>query len=198
MFKSPIKYLLLLSLFGLIISCGKDTTSPFYIVSAAKMIAMTGNDWNTVEPELSNKKDYSFTKFPQPSGDISSVVTMPAIDDSNRTIQGTFILNITVSNKIRYAGFSVSSLTQADAYALMLNYNNETVQNVPDISYSMGDMADSVFMGNTPVTVIVEKLQTGADAEKLAITYNTSIGSFMMVVSKLSDGTYAFGFDGFG
>lgn len=198
MFKSLTKYLLFLSLSGFLFSCGKDTATPIYIVSAAKMISMTGNDWSNVEPDVSNKKDYLFTKFPQPSGDISSVVTMPAIDDSNRTVQGTFILNITVSNKIRYAGFSVSSLTQAEAYALMLNYNYETVQNVPDISFSIGDMADSAFMGNTPVTVIIEKLQTGADADKLAISYDTSIGSFIMVVSKLSDGTYAFGFDGFG
>ena len=58
------KYFLIFLAATAVFSCSKDATSKSdtYIVSASKMIGLTGNSWGNAEPQLSDKIDYRYTE----------------------------------------------------------------------------------------------------------------------------------------
>ena len=96
------KYFLFLLVITAVFSCSKGASgkSDTYIVSASKMIGLTSNNWDNDEQQLSDKMGYQYIKSPDnQSSIIKAVVSLPAIDDSNRTVNGAILLNVHLTTK---------------------------------------------------------------------------------------------------
>jgi hypothetical protein len=180
-----------------LLSCSKDSDDDTYLVSAPKIIAITSNDWSVSEPGLKNKKDYKYTISPEnQAAFIKAEVHLPAIDDSNRAVNGSVLLNIAPDNHVFYAAFNTEPLAKTAAYAMMLNYNNQTLQTLTGISSSIGGYVENGNGGNTTVAEILTKVSNGQEADQLAVTYNSSRGSYTAVVFRENDGRYIFSYRG--
>src|SRR6186997_3585021 len=84
-----------------LLSCNKEEQEGgTYIVNANKMIGLTRNNWNNVEPQLNNKTGYQYTPSPASTG-IKAEVHLPALDDSNRVVNGNILLNIALDNRVQ-------------------------------------------------------------------------------------------------
>jgi hypothetical protein len=197
--KVMIRSLFFLALVAVVtLSCSKDgKEGNTYIVSARKMIAITSNGWSASEPQLSDKKGYQYTKAADNlSTVIKAEVTLPSVDDSNRNVKGSILLNIAPDNRIFYAAFDTEPLVKTAAYAMLMNYNNETLQTVSGISSSIGGYVENGSGGNTTVTAVLSKVSNGLEADQLAVTYNSSQGNYTMVVFRQTDGRYIFSYRG--
>jgi hypothetical protein len=193
------RYSLILVSFAAVFSCGKDAADKgdTYIVSASKMIEIRANNWSYAESRLQNKKDYQYTpSSPNLSNVIKAEVHLPAIDDSNRTVNGTILLNVAPDNMISYAAFHTDPVAQTVAYAMMLNYNHESLQALTGITSSIGEVVENNIGGNPAVSVVLSKLNSGQTADQLGITYNAGQGNFTMVIFRQSDGRYIFSYRG--
>ena len=118
------------------------------------------------------------------------------IDDSNKAVSGTILLNVAPDNRISYAAFDTAPLTKTVAYAMMLNYNNESLQTLTGISSSIGEVVENRSGGNTTVGVVLSKLNSGQEADQLGITYNSARGRFTTVVFRQNDGRYILSYRG--
>ena len=59
------RYILIFVVASVLFSCVKfGSDGSTYIVSASKMIGLTGNNWDNVESQLRNKKGYKYAKSP--------------------------------------------------------------------------------------------------------------------------------------
>ena len=178
-----------------ILSCNKEKQESTYIVNASKMIGLTGNNWSNVEPELNNKTGYKYRVAPANSG-IKAAVDLLAIDDSNRVVRGSVLLNIAIDNRVQFTMFNSDTIGQPAAYAMMLNYYNGTLHSITGITFSIGELIENGVGGNVPVNVILSKLTNGQVADQLGITYNCAQGQFTMVIFKQSDGRFIFSYRG--
>jgi hypothetical protein len=178
------------------LSCKKDAGDT-YVVSARKMIAITSNGWSASEPQLSGKRGYQYTKAADNlSTVIKAEVSLPAVDDSNRTAKGSILLNIAPDNRIFYAAFDAEPLVKTAAYAMLLNYNSETLQTLQGITSSIGGYVENGNGGNTTVAAVLSKVSNGQEADQLAVTYNSGQGNYTMVVFRQNDGRYLFSYRG--
>jgi hypothetical protein len=178
------------------LSCKKDAGDT-YVVSARKMIAITSNGWSASEPQLSGKRGYQYTKAADNlSTVIKAEVSLPAVDDSNRTAKGSILLNIAADNGIFYAAFDAEPLVKTAAYAMLLNYNSETLQTLQGITSSIGGYVENGNGGNTTVAAVLSKVSNGLAADQLAVTYNSGQGNYTMVVFRQNDGRYLFSYRG--
>lgn len=193
------KYFLILLFAAVVFSCSKDAASKndTYVVSARKMIGLTGNGWDNAESQLNDKRGYRYTKSPDNlSAFIKAEVHLPAVDDSNRAVKGTILLNIAPDNKVSYAAFDTEPLAKTVAYAMMLNYNNESLQTLTSVSSSIGEVVENGSGGNTTVGVVLSKVNNGQDADQLGVTYKSAQGSFTAVVFRQNDGRYILSYRG--
>ena len=99
-------------------------------------------------------------------------------------------------NHVFHASFDAEPLEKTAAYAMMLNYNNETLKTLTSISSSIGGYVENGIGGNTTVSAILSKISNGQDADQLAVTYYSSQGNYTMVVFRQSDGKYIFSYRG--
>ncbi len=186
------RYLLsFLTLVG-VLSCSKEENVTYY-VNAHKMIELAGNNWNNVESQLSHRNGYKYTTAPPNSG-IKAAVGLKAVDDSNRAVNGAILLNIANDNRVQFAMFNTDPIAQSLAYAMMLNYNNASLQSFSGITSSVGELQENGMGSNPAVSVVLSKLTSGQIAETLGITYNCTQGHFTMVVFKQSDGRFIFSY----
>jgi hypothetical protein len=107
---------------------------------------------------------------------------------------GTILLNVAPDDRISYAAFETEPVTKTVAYAMMLNYNNESLKTLTGISSSIGQVVENGMGGNPAVSVVLSKLQSGQEASQLGITYRTAGGSFTMLVYRQNDGRYIFSY----
>lgn len=193
------KYPLMVLVIAVLLSCSKNAANKrdTFIVSARKMIDITSNDWSNTEPQLNDKTGYQYAKSPDNlSNVIKAEVHLPAIDDRNRAINGTILLNIAPENKVFQASFSTEPSTKTAAYAMMLNYNNESLRTLTGISSSIGEVIEDGRGENTTVEVVLSKVNSGQEANQLVATYNSGQGKFTMGVFKQNDGHYIFSYRG--
>jgi len=193
------KYLLLFLSVAALFSCTKnaDSDNGRYIVSARKMIGLTGINWSQAELLLRNKRGYRYTKSPDNlSNVIIAAVDVMAIDDSNRSVTGTILINVGPTNVINFISFATDTIPQAAAYAMMLNYNNESLQTLTGISSSIGEIVENGNGSNPPVSTVLSKLDSGQTVDQLAITYYLGLRTFTMVAFRQNDGRYVFGYRG--
>jgi hypothetical protein len=191
------KYLFIVLATAAIFSCSKDGVSKagIYLVSASKMIGIKSNNWSEVEPQLKSKTGYKYSKSSDNlSNIIKAEVHLPAIDDSNRTVNGKILLNIAPDNRIFHAAFDTGPLFKTEAYAMMLNYNKETLKTITNITFSIGEIQENGRGRNDKVDVVLSKLNSGQDADQLGITYRGGQGEFTMVVFRQTDGRYIFSY----
>lgn len=191
------KYLFIVLATAAIFSCSKDGESKrgLYIVSASKMIGIKSNSWSYVEPLLKNKTGYRYSKSPDNlNAVIKAEVHLPAIDDSNRTANGSILLNIAPDDRIFHASFTTVPLSKTAAYAMMLNYNKESLKTLTGISFSIGEIVENGWGGNDRVEVILSKLASGQEADQLAITYRSGQAEYTMVIFRQNDGRYIFSY----
>src|SRR5262245_53923913 len=118
-----------------VLSCNKGKQNDTYVVNAGKMIGLTGNNWSNVESELHGKTGYEYSLAPASSG-IKAEAHLLGVDDSNRTVNGTILLNIATDNRVQFAMFTTDPVSQPAAYAMMLNYNNGSLQSMTGITSS--------------------------------------------------------------
>jgi hypothetical protein len=190
------KYLLLLLTLSTVYSCGKESAkSDTYIVSANKIITLTKSNWNNLEGELSNKKDYQYKTVPSDPV-FKAVVYLPAIDDSNRTVKGNVLLNISHDNTVINARFDSDTLSQTLAFAMMLNYHRLTLQRITGIRFSIGQLLENGAGSNPSVNVILSKLSSGQSSDQLGISYECDQGRFAMIVFRQNNGSYIFSYRG--
>jgi hypothetical protein len=189
------RYFLSFIAFVAVLSCNKEKQNGTYIVNAGKMIDMTGNNWSNVEAQMHLKTGYEYTASP-PSTGIKAEVHFPALDDSNRTVSGAILLNIANDNRVQFAMFTTDPMPQPAAYAMMLNYNNGSLQSMTGITSSIGEIIENGAGGNPPVSTVLSKLINGQIADQLAIIYNCAQGRFTMVIFKQSDGRFIFSYRG--
>ena len=192
------KYFFIFLAIAAVFSCSKEgNNGNTYIVSASKMIGLTGNNWSNVEVGLKFKKGYQYSKAPENLNSIiKAEVHLPAVDDSNRNVKGSILLNIAPDNTIFYSSFDTDPIPQATAYAMMQQYNRETLQTLTGISFSIGEVVENNVGGNTTVSTVVSKLASGQTADQLAIIYTSGQGSFTMVIFRQNDGSYVFSYRG--
>ena len=119
-----------------------------------------------------------------------------ALDDSNRVVNGNILMNIALDNRVQFTKFDTDPIDKSAAYAMMLNYYNNTLQSITGITYSNGEVIENGQGGNVPVSVVLSKLTSGQLADQLAITYNCTQGQFTMVVFKQTDGRFVFSYRG--
>jgi len=184
------RYLLGLLALVAVLSCSKEKNDSYY-VNASKMIGLTGNNWNNMESQLRDKNGYKYTTATPNSG-IKAVVDLKAVDDSNRAVNGAILLNIANDNRVQFAMFNTDPITQSVAYAMMLNYNNASLQSISGITSSVGEVQENGMGSNPAVSVVLSKLTSGQIAETLGITYDCAQGHFTIVVFKQSDGHFIF------
>jgi hypothetical protein len=189
------RYLLSFIAFFAVLSCTKEKQRGTYIVNAARMIALTGNNWNNVESQLSLHTGYRYSIAPANSG-IKAIVDLPALDDSTRTVSGKLLLNIATDNRVQFASFSTDPIAQPVAYEMMLSYNNASLQSISGITSSMGELVENGAGGNPPVATVLSKLISGQIVEKLAISYQCTQGRFTMVIFRQNDGRFIFSYRG--
>lgn len=191
------KYLFIVLATAAIFSCSKDGQSNrgIYLVSASKMIGIKSNSWSNVEPQLKSKTGYQYTKSPDNlSSVIKAEVHLPAIDDSNRAVNGAVLLNVAPDDRIFHASFDTEPLAKTVAYAMMLNYNKETLQTLTNVTFSIGQIQENGRGSNDKVDVVLTKLNSGQEADQLGITYRGAQGEFTMVVFRQTDGRYIFSY----
>lgn len=191
------KYLLIALALTAVFSCRKDEAGEqdSFAASAEKMIALKSNDWSKAEPQLKDKAGYQYTKSPDNlSAFIKAEVHLPAVDDSNRTVNGKVLLNVAPDDRVFHASFTTEPLAKATAYAMMLNYNNQTLKTITGISFSIGEIVENGRGGNDKVDVVLSKINNGQEADQLGITYRSAQGEFTMVVFRQSDGRYVFSY----
>ncbi len=191
------KYLFIVLATAAIFSCSKDGASErgLYIVSASKMVGIKSNNWSDVESQLKNRTGYRYTKSPENlSAIIKAEVQLPAIDDSNKAVKGAILLNIAPDNRISHASFHTDPLPKTVAYAMMLNYNKESLKTLTGITFSIGSIVENGRGGNDRVEVVLSKLDSGQEADQLAITYKSGQGEYTMVVFRQNDGRYIFSY----
>lgn len=191
------RYFLFVLVTAGVLSCSKDRERNTFLVSARKMISITTSDWNNTEPQLNGKTGYRYTKSPENlSTVIKAEVTLPAIDDSNRTAKGSVLLNIAPDNRVFHASFDTEPFAKVAAYAMLLNYNRESLETVSGVSGSIGEVIENGRGGNTTVDAVLSKVSSGQEADQLGVTYHTAQGKFTMVVFKQPDGRYVFSYRG--
>lgn len=179
------------------VACSKDAVHNTFMVSAKKMISITSTDWSLTERELRGKTGYRYTKSPDNlSSIIKAEVGLPSIDDSNRAVKGSILLNIAPDNHVFYAAFDTDPLVKTVAYAMLLNYNNETLQGLTGISSSIGEFSQNGSGGNTTATAVLSKIIGSEEADQLGVTYNSAQGKFAMIVFRQNDGRYIFSYRG--
>ena len=179
------------------VACSKDAVHNTFMVSAKKMISITSTDWSLTERELRGKTGYRYTKSPENlSSIIKAEVGLPSIDDSNRAVKGSILLNIAPDNHVFYAAFDTDPLVKTVAYAMLLNYNNETLQGLTGISSSIGEFSQNGSGGNTTATAVLSKIIGSEEADQLGVTYNSAQGKFAMIVFRQNDGRYIFSYRG--
>ncbi len=189
------KYFLSFIAFVALFSCSKDKHDDTYIVNAPKMIGLAGNNWSNVESQLRTKRGYAYSLAPASSG-IKAEVHLPALDDSNRNVYGTLLLNIARDDRVQFAMFTTDPVSQLSAYAMMLNYHSRTLQSITGITSSIGGLVESGAGSNPPVSTVLTKLTSGQIADQLSIGYDSPQGSFSMVVFKQNDGRFIFSYRG--
>jgi hypothetical protein len=193
------KYLLIVLATAVVISCSKDAARKHdtYTVSARKMIGLKSNNWSNAEPQLKDKKGYQYMKSPENlSAVIKAEVHLPAIDDSNRVVNGAMLLNIAPDNGIFYTSFITDPLAKSEAYAMMLNYYNESLKTLTDITFSIGEIVENGRGENVSIGVIVSKVESGHEADQVAITYRSRQGKFILGLFRKNDGRYVFSYRG--
>ena len=178
-----------------ILSCNKEKQAGTYIVNAGRIIGLTRNNWSNVEQQLTTKSGYRYSALPVNSG-IKAEVHLPALDDSNRVVNGAMLLNIALDNRVQFTMFNTDPIVQTAAYALMLNYYHGSLQSMTGITSSIGEVIENGVGGNVPVSVVLSKLMSGQVADQLAITYYCTQGQFTMVLFKQSDGRFIFSYRG--
>jgi len=182
---------------AVLFSCSKEGESKYglYIVSASKMISLKNTSWERVEPELKNKTGYQYSKgADNVSSVLKAVVDLPAIDDSNRAVKGKILLNVAPDNRIFHASFDTGPMSKTLAYAMMLNYNQETLKTLTGITSSIGQIQENRSGRNDRVDSVISKIASGQDADILGITYKTAQAEHTMVVFRQDDGRYVFSY----
>ena len=184
-----------------VFSCNRNavTKTDKYIVSASKMIGLTGDNWNNAELKLKDKVGYQYAGSPANMTNlVKAEVRLPAIDDSTRIENGAIYLNVAPDNVIHYAAYETEPIAKLVAYAMMVNYNNESLKTLTGITSSGGSYEDNNIGGNTTVDDILSRLKSGQAATQLAISYRISGRGtiFTMVVFKQNDGRYQFSYRG--
>lgn len=178
-----------------ILSCNKEKQGSTYIVNASKIIGLTRNNWSNAEPQLKNKRGYRYSALPANSG-IKAEVHLPALDDSNRVVNGAMLLNIALDNRVQFTMFNTDPIEQSAAYAMMLNYYRGSLQSMTGITSSIGELIENGVGGNVPVSVVLSKLINGQGADQIGIIYKCTQGEFAMVLFKQSDGRFIFSYRG--
>jgi hypothetical protein len=186
-----LSFLFLVALF----SCSKDKQANTYIVNAGKIIWITGNNWMNVESQLRTKVGYSYILAPASSG-IKAEVHLPALDDSNRNVNGTFLLNTSHDNRVQVAMLTTDPVSQPVAYAMIMNYHGETLRSITGITSARGGLIENAAGSNPPVSTVLSKLTSGQIADQLSLTYDCAQGSFTMVIFKRNDGSFIFSYRG--
>lgn len=195
------RYFLTLLAVIAISSCGKKSDSDGsygnYYVSAKAIIDITNNGWGYAEPRLKNKIGYDYLKSPENLGSlIKAEVHLPAIDDSNRVVKGEVLLNIAPDNRIFHASFDSEPVSKSEAYAMLLNYNNKSLQILTGITYSTGGYIQNGGGGNTTVADVLSKVTNNQEADQLSVTYHSAQGRYTAVVFSKNNGRYTFSFRG--
>lgn len=191
------KYLLIVLAIVTVFSCNKDADDKqdTYLVSARKMIDLKSNNWSHAEPLLKNKNGYQYTKSAENlSAVLKATVALPAIDDSNRAVNGSILLNLAPDDRIFHASFTTEPIARTAAYAMMFNYNNESLQILTGISSSFGQIVENGNGRNDKADVVLSKLSSGQEADQLGITYRTGQGDFTMIIFRQTDGRYIFSY----
>jgi hypothetical protein len=179
-------------------SCKKDSASKddMYIASASKIIDLGGSNWNNTEPQLKRKIGYRYEAAPpNVSAFHKAEVHLSAIDDSSRT-EGEVYLHIANSNIIDRALYAPPPLSQSAAYAMMLNYNNESLKIPGGVTPLQGQYIENGTGGLTSVNAILTKIKNGQAADNLLVTYaiNGRGTTIQIGVHRINDGRYEFGF----
>jgi hypothetical protein len=187
------KNFLILSLAIIIFSCTKNegSESNTYLVSADKMITIATTNWPVTEPQLKSKRGYQNTRITDSrAAYLKVIVQLPAVDDSNRAVKGRILLNITPDDRISHAAFDTEPLARTVAYAMMLNYHNETLNTLTGITGLTGQVVDAGRGSNPTADVVISKLTSGQEADQLAISYRLARGVSTIACLRQTDGRY--------
>jgi hypothetical protein len=190
---------LLISVFLVLglLSCSRDKNEEgTYFVNASKLIEISGSNWANTEPKIKNKSGYNYSTSPASTG-IKAVINLPAVDDSNRVVNGKLLLNLSNDNKVQATVFDTDPISQSAAFAMMLNYNHQTLKILTDTISSVGTLVDNGAGSNVPVSTALSNLTSGRTIDQIGIIYTTMHGRFTMAIFKQPDGRYLFRYTGF-
>lgn len=195
------KYFYVLFVVSTVFSCKKEEVSQKeqYIVSASKMIGLTGIDWNNAEPELKSKWGYKYVAAqPNATNLVKAEIRLPTIDDSSKIEQGNLYFNVTPDNVISFARYYTDPIPQAAAYGMMLNYHGVSLKILTGITHTTASYEENNTGANSTVAGILEKLRDGQTKDRLAISYKTLPrgSTFSMLLFKQNDGNFVFEFRG--
>lgn len=185
-------------------SCNKDSNNPSddtYVASPQKLMSLSGKDWFTVEPGLSNKKGYLYSTLTQSQSlPISAVASLAAIEESDNAIHYNLLLNMSrQTNKVVIIDMttvdSLNTIDKNEAYGLMLSYYNYALNTLTDTSLAVGnyEQPDGQQV-TTRAADIVSKLNSGFETDLLSLSINANEGHFSMVTTKNTNGNYTFSY----
>jgi hypothetical protein len=195
------KYFFVLLIATAFFSCKKDPVSSNekYIVSANKIIGLTGVTFDNATAQVSNKMGYRFEAAPQNvSNLLKGEVHLPAVDDSTKLEGGVVYLHIATNNIVDVASYSIEPVSQSVAYAMMLAYYNELSKTPTGITYMGGNYIETNTGGPTSADFILAKLKSGQPAYLMQLTYGINGKGITINVTteRRSDGQYLFSFGG--
>lgn len=133
---------------------------------------------------------------PGASNLVKAEVRVPAIDDSSRIEDGTVYLNVAPDNIVKYTEYYTEPVPQTIAYAMMLNYNSESLRVLTGITSSRGSYTENNLGRNATVDTILSRLRSGQTTDQLSISHQISGRgtTFTMVLFKQTDGRYVFNY----
>lgn len=185
--------------------CSKDGGTPHkdvFVVSPQKIVAMNGEDWDAVEPEMKDKAGYSYLEFSlaQDTG-FKAVVALTAKDESNDSVYYDLTLAIGRStNKVVSINMETNdSLRVTDknlSYNLLQQYYNEGVEPVIDTNAAAGSYEmDNGGYQTTTVDDLTMKLNSGVAYPEVDILYNSDNMNFIVSAFQSSSSNhYIFSF----
>ncbi len=154
---------------------------------------------NDAEPQLSDKIGYRYEAATlAASSNVKGEANLPAVDDSSKIDNGAIYLNIIPENIVKYAAYTTGPISQAAAYAMMLNYNGESLKTLMGIMSTSGSITENNIAANAKIDVIVARLKSGQAADRINIFYKMGGRgiTYIIDVSKQSDGRYIFSYSG--
>ena len=138
---------------SLLTACKKeDPEKQVLIINPEKLSGYVNQDWSSVAPELSGKKDYLYTELNNMS--IKAAISLPAIDTVPPLRHYTLLINVSYTGLVQFAGLTCTdSLDMVAGNQLVLYFYDKAFKSMQSPYY-----VHASYMEDQSKTISVDEL----------------------------------------